>query len=89
MNTYKATSKYGKAIYGEDVFEAEFTALEERDLRAGGHLEIVPRPYTVLSVNYGPGQGKTFDGAFPVEQEAALIGGGHIERADQPAKKKG
>lgn len=90
-NTYRALSERALAIHGADVFEAEFAATEERDHLSGGHLEIVPRPYKVLSARYGPGQGKTFDGAFPVEQEAALISGGHIERVNPASttKKKG
>jgi hypothetical protein len=90
MNTYKAVSERAKILNGEDVFEADFSALEEKDHLDGGHLEIVPRTYRVLSNNFSAAkQGATFDGAFLVEQEAALIQGGHIERVDVPAKKKG
>jgi hypothetical protein len=89
VNTYKAVSGYGKATFGEDVFEHEFTATDERDHVDSGHLEIVPRTYLVLSNNYAAAkQGETFTGALLVEQEAALIQGGHIERVDRPAKKK-
>lgn len=88
MNTYKAASERGKALYGEDAFDADFSVIEERDQLEGGHLVIVPRTYKVLSNNYAAAdQGKTFQGAFPVEQEAALISGGHIERVDAPAKR--
>ncbi len=83
MNTYKAASERGKALYGEDVFEAEFSASDEADHIAGGHLVIVPRKYRVLSTNYEAGkQGATFEAALLVENEAALIAGGHIQRVD-------
>lgn len=92
-NTYKPVSEYGRAIYGDDAFEAEFSVIDERDLLSSGHLEIVPRAYRVLSDNYAAGkQGDEFAGAFPVEQEAALIQGGHIKRVDAESastKKKG
>lgn len=92
-NTYRAVSARAKAIHGEDVFEAALSPVEERDQLAGGHLEIVPRAYEVLSNNYSAGkQGDVLDLALPVEIEAALIAGGHIKRADKKSvstKKKG
>lgn len=89
-NTYRAVSDRAKALHGEDVFEAELTPAEEADQLSAGHLEIVPRAYKVLSNNYSAGeQGDVVDLALPVETEAALIAGGHIERASKPAKKKG
>lgn len=89
-NTYRAVSGYGTATFGEEVFEAEFSAVEEKDNVGGGHVEIVPRKYRVLSNNYEAApQGETFDGALLVEQEAALIQGGHIERVTATTKKKG
>jgi hypothetical protein len=43
----------------------------------------------VLSDNYAAAaQGETFDGALLVENEAALIQGGHIERVERPTPKK-
>jgi len=87
VNTYRPLSAYAKAVYGESDIEREFSVSDERDMLAAGHLEIVPRTYRVLSDNYGPGQGKTFEGSMPIEQEAALISGGHIERvAPAPVK---
>lgn len=87
-NTYKAVSERALTLYGEDVFGADLSAVEERDQIEGGHLVIVPRLYKVLTNNYSAAeQGKTFEAALLVEQEAALIGGGHIERADKPAKR--
>jgi hypothetical protein len=87
--TYRPVSARAKALHGEDVFEADLSVLEERDLLSSGHVEIEPRPYVVLSNKYEAGeQGQTVSLALPVEQEAALIQGGHIERADQPATKK-
>jgi hypothetical protein len=89
-NTYKATSPIGEHYYGEGVTEQDLTAVEEQDALTGGHLEIVPRTYKVLSGNYeGGALGEEFEGAYPVETEAALISGGHIERVDKkPAKSK-
>ncbi len=89
MNTYKATDEYGAAHFGEDMFDAEFDVLEERDLLDAGHLEIVPRRYKVLSDNFSGGaKGEPYMAALPMEIEAALVAGGHIMRADaKPAKK--
>lgn len=84
-NTYRALSDRAKALHGEDVFSAQLSAVEERDQLEGGHLEIVPRSYRVLSNNFTAAkQGRDVDLALRVEQEAALIQGGHIE-----IKKKG
>jgi len=96
-NTYRAVSDRGRAIYGDDVFEATWDATTERDELIAGHLEIVPRKYKVLSNNYAAGkQGSTVEAALLVELEAALIAGGHIERvgpetdkATTETKKKG
>jgi hypothetical protein len=83
MNTYRATSEYGRAVFGEDVFEMEFSATEEADHLGAGHVEIVPRGYRQLSNNYSATeQGETFEAALLVEQEAALIQGGHLKRVD-------
>lgn len=87
---YLAVSDRGRALYGEEPFEAEFAAAEERDLVDAGHVVPAPRPYRVLSNNYSAGaQGDVVDLALLVEHEAALIQGGHIERAARPANKKG
>ena len=87
-NTYRPVSDRAKALYGEDDFKAEFSASDERDHLEGGHLEIVPRPYRVLSDNYSAGkQGEVVDLALPVDIEAALVSGGHLERADASPKK--
>lgn len=89
-NTYRATSARGKALHGTDVVELDLSASEEADQVSGGHLEIVPRAYEVLSNNYSAGkQGVTVSLALLVEQEAVLIQGGHIERAKPANKKKG
>lgn len=90
-NTYRPTSDRAKAMYGTEVFERDFSAADEADLVAAGHVEIVPRPYKVLVNNYAVDghaveQGDTVELALPVENEAALVGGGILERAD-PAKK--
>jgi hypothetical protein len=83
VNTYHALSDYGRAIFGEDVFEGDFETAEERDHLDGGHLEIVPRPYRVLSDNYQAPKGETVELALPMETEDALLGV-HIERVDKP-----
>jgi hypothetical protein len=70
------------------VFEREFSLAEEADWLGSGLLELVPRAYRALSNNYQVTQGETFDAAFLVENEAALIQGGHIERVNKPAKKE-
>lgn len=85
-NRYQPLSEYGRAVYGDDVVELELSAVEERDLVASGHLEVVPRTYRQLSRNYSAAaQGETFEAALPVELEAALVQGCHIERVDEPA----
>lgn len=85
-NTYRAVSGYGKAIYGEEVFEGDFTAAEERDHLEGKHLELVPRKYKVLTDNFAAGeQGSEIEAAYPVEIEAALAGV-HIERVEKPRR---
>jgi hypothetical protein len=89
-NTYKPTSVVGEHHFGADPFEATFTPAEERDWVDGGHVEQVPRTYRVLSDNYTGGeQGSEVEAALPVEIEAALITGGHLQRVDPkpPAKK--
>ena len=88
MNTYKATSAAAAAAFAEGVFEREFTPSEEKDWLESGLLVLVPRTYRVLSNNYSAAeQGETFDGSYLIENEAALIQGGHLERVDKPAAK--
>jgi hypothetical protein len=83
-NTYRAVSGYGKAIYGDDVFEGDFTTAEEQDHLNGKHLELVPRKYKVLSDNFAAGaQGSEIEAAYPVEIEA-MLSGVHIERVEKP-----
>ena len=43
MNTYRPLSPYARAVFGEDDFDTDFTAVEEQDMVGNGHLEIVPR----------------------------------------------
>ena len=87
MATYKPVSARAVALYGDAPFEADLSAVEEADAVSAGHLEIVARPYKVLSNNFADGkQGSTVDLALNVDNEAALLAGGHIERA-KPAKK--
>ena len=85
-NKYLAVSDYGKAVFGEEPFDQEFTPSDEADHLNAGHLELVPRTYRQLSNNYSAAkQGDTFLGALVVDHESALIQGGHIERVDKPA----
>jgi hypothetical protein len=87
-NTYRAVSDRAKALHDPAEFEADLTPADERDQIEAGHLEIVPRPYKVLSNNFSAGkQGDAVDLALLVEQEAALIQGGHIERVEKPGTK--
>lgn len=89
-NLYSPVSARAKALHGDKPFEAEFSASEEQDQLDAGHLEIVPRPYEVLSNNYSAGeQGDVVDLALLVEHESALIAGGHIQRVQPATKKKG
>ena len=90
-NTYRPVSDRAKALHGDKDFDAEFSVAEEADQIGGGHLELVPRAYKVLSNNFSAGKlDEVVDLALVVEQEAALISGGHIERVDaKSAKKKG
>lgn len=85
-NQYRALTKAAQGMWSPDVFEHEFTRWDEDDELRAGRLEIVPRPYRVLSSNYVVPEGEVFDAAFPVEIEAALIAGGHIERVRRDAK---
>jgi hypothetical protein len=88
-NTYLPISERAKTLLGSDVVELDLTATEEKDQLDAGHLEIAPRTYKVLSNNFSAAaQGKPFEAAYPVETEAALIQGGHIERADAPVSKR-
>jgi hypothetical protein len=89
MNTYRALTPAAAAAFADAVFEREFTPTEERDWLDSGLLELVPRAYRVLSNNYAAGaQGDLVDLALLVENESALISGGHIERVDKPATTK-
>ena len=87
-NTYRPVSDRAKALHGDDVLELDLDAVAERDELDAGHLEIVPRPYKVLVNNFESGkQGSTVDLALPVDNEAALLAGGVLERAKRPAGK--
>jgi hypothetical protein len=89
-NIYKAKTKAAEAAFSVGEFEADFSVAEEHDWLASGALELVPRTYRALtdtSVVGVPADG-TFEGAYLIEIEAALIQGGHIERVDKPAPKE-
>ncbi len=82
-NTYRAISVVGEHYFGEGVSDLDLSPSEERDALNGGHLEIVPRKYRVLSDNYTAGkQGEVVELALLKENDAALIQGGHLERID-------
>jgi hypothetical protein len=90
-NLYRPVSDRAQALYGSDDLELDLSPSEESDALSAGHLELVPRPYKVLVNNYAEGgQGDTVDLALPVENEAALVSGGILERAEKkkPAAKK-
>ena len=88
VNTYKATSEYGHAIFGDDVFDGDFDAAEEKDHLDGGHLEIVPRDYEVTSDNFSGGpKGSPYRAALRKEIEEALLAGYHLKRVEVAVKK--
>jgi hypothetical protein len=87
VNTYRATSPAAERVYGAGVVELDLSVTEEQDALGSGLLEQVPRTYRVLSDNFAAGeQGSNIDAAYPVETEAALISGGHLERVDVKSK---
>lgn len=84
MNRYRVTGP--RPVLDAEpgaVLEHEFTAQEEQDLLDAGRVEIIPRPYLVVGTSrvHDTDPGGTFTLGLPVGQEAALIEGGHIERA--------
>ncbi len=95
MNRYKV--RLPVLVNGEfgqgDEFDYEFTVDEEKANVESGLLEIVPRPYRVLVDTEvhgvrGTDEDPTFLAGMLIEQEAALVTGGHIERVeDSPVKK--
>lgn len=85
-NTYRGVSEYGVAVYGEEPVELELSVVEERDLVANGHVEIVPRDYEVTSGKYEHPAGETFSAAMLQEPEAMLIAQGHIKRVEEKPK---
>jgi hypothetical protein len=86
-NTYRALTKPAEAAYGTGVLELDLSVADEQDALGSGLLELVPRTYRVVSDNYVHPQGETFEEAFLIENEAALIAGGHIERVETPTKR--
>jgi hypothetical protein len=90
-NQYRVLVPAVVALYEDGVFERDLSPVEEQDLLDRGWLEIVPRPYRVLSDNYTVDgspvpQGAVVELALPVEVEAALIAGGHLERCRRDAQ---
>lgn len=76
-----------------DEFDYEFTVDEERTNVQSGLLAVVPRRYRVLVDTEvygvkGSDEDPTFEAAMLIEQESALVSGGHIERVeDGPVKR--
>lgn len=94
-NQYRASNELGRARFGDEVFEAEFSVDEEADWLNRGALVLEPRPYRVLSDNYTieghpvpGGSGAVVTAGFPIDIEAALIAGGHLERVKPESPKK-
>jgi len=90
-NQYRAVHPSWQSVYGDDVFESELTAEEERDWLDRGLWELVPRPYRVLVDNYTVDgqpvpQGGIVEVGFPIEIETMLVDGGHLERVRRDAK---
>jgi hypothetical protein len=76
-----------------DEFDKEFTIEEERENLSSGLLEIVPRKYRVIGDSEvfevkATADDPMFMAALPIENEAALIQAGHIERVDSESKSK-
>jgi hypothetical protein len=90
-NTYRTLTKLGEHLYGEGENDLDLSVLDEKDALNNGHLELVPRTYTVTSTNCTHGkQGSKVQLALRVEVEAALVNGGHLERVEQkPAAEAG
>jgi hypothetical protein len=82
-NTYRALSVAAKSEHGDAPVDLDLSVVDERDALDGGHLELVPRTYRVLTNNFSGGpEGSEYVGALQKEIEAALISGGHLERID-------
>lgn len=94
VNTYRAKTKAAEAAFSVGEFEHEFaSSADEADWVTPGLLEIVPQTYRVLTDTAvhgvkGTDKDPTFEAALPMETEAALITGGHIERVKKPATTK-
>jgi hypothetical protein len=74
-----------------DEFDAELAPADELANVNSGLLEILPQRYRVVggSQVYETAPGEEFEAALLLENEAALIQGGHIERVEKkPAPKK-
>lgn len=81
----------GGSYKQNEEFDADFTPEEETANVHSGLLEIVPVTYKVIGGSdvYETPPGEEFEAALPMGNEALLIEGGHIERVEKPAKKKG
>ena len=75
-----------------EEFEKDFTPDEEQANVNSGLLAIVPRKYRVLVGEWNgvkaDAEDPTVEAALLIENEAALLQGGHIERVEEPAPKK-
>ena len=89
MRQYRAVHPSYVAIHGADPFEADYTAIEERDWLDRGLLELVPHRYKVVGPHavYDTAPGDTFERAFRIDEEAHLLDAGHIIRVGGPPPK--
>ena len=88
MNRYLVTAPIDVLDHAPGTeFDHEFAADAEGDYISSGRLEIVARRYRVIGTSRvsGTEPGGSFLGRYTIAQEAALLGGGHMERSDPPA----
>jgi len=90
MGLYRATSEAAEAVYEPGEFERDWTVEQENDALASGLVEIVPQTYRVVGDTrvFETAPGETFEAALRIEQEKALIDGGHIALVDDAKKPK-
>jgi hypothetical protein len=93
---YVAKTKGAEAVFQPGEFEHRFDSWqEEQAWLVTGALELLPATYRVLTDTPVHGvtalsEPPTFEAAMGMEQEAMLVSGGHIERAEpsKPTTKK-
>jgi len=87
---YRATSEKAEAVYEPGEFERDWTVEQENDALASGLVEIVPRTYKVVGDSrvYETAPGDTFEAGLRIEQEKALVDGGHVALVEDAKKPK-